>query len=267
MLRLIADEPESRQPAASEGRSPAFPAAPLPSALTSLVGQQNKIRGDPGPVAAARPAAAHPDRTRRCWQNATGHPGRPGARPRLSGRHGLRQPGPIRDPALVMPTIGRALGVADTAPERHRHLHPQRPRARRGLLILDNLEQVIAIAPALATLLASCPSLTILATSREVLHLSVEYEYQVPPLGDAAVDLLVARAHSRARRCPAVCRPISNTVSAICARLDGLPLAIELAATRLRHLSPEIAPRPDRRPVLVAHRRLARPARPPANPA
>ena len=105
-------------------------------------------------------------------------------------------------------------------------------------MVLDNLEQVIAAGPALSGLLSSCPGLTILATSREVLRLSGEHEYRVPPLEADAVDLLIARA-GEARPAVMDSEAGRKTMAEICARLDGLPLAIELAAARLRHLAPE----------------------------
>jgi non-specific serine/threonine protein kinase len=142
----------------------------------------------------------------------------------------------IREPALVLPTVAHALGVGDAAGAALAARLHDALRAGRVLLVLDNLEQVVAAVPALAALLAAAPGLTILATSREVLRISGEREVRVPPLADEAVELFLDRTGGA--------RPGGDdedgrqTVAAICARLDGLPLAIELAATRLRHLSP-----------------------------
>ena len=135
-------------------------------------------------------------------------------------------------------------------------------RPRRLLLALDNFEQVIGAAPLLAELLAAAPGLVVLVTSRTVLRLSGEHEFPVPPLrvpppgvgrdpADlqryASVSLFVERAHAVA---PGFELTDANAgaVAEICRRLDGLPLAIELAAARIRLLPPQaLASRLDQR--------------------
>ena len=104
--------------------------------------------------------------------------------------------------------------------------------------MLDNFEHVIAAAPDLAPLLSACPRLRVLVTSRERLRISGEHAYSVTPLdGSDAVQLFVERA--RAARADLVLTPAdANTVDAICARVDRLPLAIELAASRVRVFEP-----------------------------
>ena len=98
------------------------------------------------------------------------------------------------------------------------------------LLVLDNFEQVIEAAPELSALLASCPNLSMLVTSRELLRVQGEQEYQIAPLANTeAVELFCARA----RIGP------SESVAELCARLDNQPLAVELAAARVTLLSPE----------------------------
>ncbi|MGI8475912.1 MAG: ATP-binding protein [Thermomicrobiales bacterium] len=142
----------------------------------------------------------------------------------------------LRDPDLVLPTIARALGLGDRGdmPVNEQlvaHLLP-----RRLLLMLDNLEQVVEAAPRLADLLTACPGMTILATRRVVLRLSGEHDVPVDPLAiPAAVQMFVARAAS-----PGFALSAENaaTVAAICARLDGFPLAIELAAVGIPALAP-----------------------------
>jgi predicted ATPase/DNA-binding CsgD family transcriptional regulator len=124
-------------------------------------------------------------------------------------------------------------------------------RDREMLLVLDNLEHLLPV-PFLTRLLTSCRQLTILATSREVLHLSGEFEYVVPPMDipnlDApegpvplesveSVALLVDRARQVRPRFTLTDENAAD-IAAICARLDGLPLAIELAAARLKIFSP-----------------------------
>jgi predicted ATPase len=125
----------------------------------------------------------------------------------------------VRNPELVQPTIARALGrgTEDT------------------LLVLDNFEQVLAAAPKVAEMLAQFPKLKLLITSREALHLAAEHEYPVAPLHEReAVALFVERA--------AAAKPdfaADEAVVEICRRLDCLPLALELAAARVKALSTE----------------------------
>jgi predicted ATPase len=144
---------------------------------------------------------------------------------------------PIRDPHLVLPTIAQALGAWE---KRDRPCSEGIARALAGetfLLVLDNVEQVVASAPEIDTLLHACPGLTILATSRALLRFSGERQFPVPPLASDAVRLFVERA-AGARPGFRLERGDEQTVEAICARLDGLPLAIELAAARIRFLTP-----------------------------
>ncbi|HTU09051.1 MAG TPA: AfsR family transcriptional regulator, partial [Trebonia sp.] len=135
-------------------------------------------------------------------------------------------------------------------------------RPRRLLLALDNFEQVVGAAPLLAELLAAAPGLVVLTTSWAVLRLSGEHEFPVPPLpvppagaapdpeqlwGYAAVQLFTERAHAAA---PDFELTAGNAaaVAEICRRLDGLPLAVELAAARVRLLPPQaLAARLDER--------------------
>ena len=106
---------------------------------------------------------------------------------------------------------------------------------RKALLLLDNLEQILTAAPEIARIVERCPELRIVTTSRTPLRIDAEREYPLAPLGiDSAVVLFVGRAGTAAES------PDSEAaVAAICRRLDGLPLALELAAARLRLLSPE----------------------------
>jgi predicted ATPase/class 3 adenylate cyclase len=127
----------------------------------------------------------------------------------------------LRDPALVMETIARTLGATNGLAE---HIADQ-----RVLVLLDNLEQVIAAAPELSALLAACPRLTLITTSRELLRVQGEVEYAVPPLAEPEATALFCE---RSQLEP------SDEIAELCARLDSLPLAIELAAARTRALSP-----------------------------
>jgi predicted ATPase/DNA-binding NarL/FixJ family response regulator len=156
------------------------------------------------------------------------------------------------DPDFVIPTIARTLGLEE-AGGRPLLEHVQAfLKERRMLLLLDNFEQVVEAAPVLADLLSACPELKMLATSRAVLHISGEHTFAVPPLAlpDAA-SLSVVEDLDRypavtlfAERARAVLpefllnKENSAIVAEICIHLDGLPLAIELAAPRLKVLSP-----------------------------
>jgi non-specific serine/threonine protein kinase len=160
---------------------------------------------------------------------------------------------PVHDPALVLPTVAQALGVRE---------HGDRPlatqlatalRDRHLLLVLDNLEHVLDAAPEVADLLAACPALTVLATSRSILRVTGEHAAVVPPLSlpapeepislsalaeIEAVALFVDRARAAD---PSFTLTAVNaaSIAAICQQLNGLPLAIELAAARVRVLSPD----------------------------
>jgi predicted ATPase/class 3 adenylate cyclase len=182
----------------------------------------------------------------------------------------------VRDPALVLPAIAATLGVPD---------QPGRPigvvlgeylAPRQALVLLDNLEQVIEAAPDIGSLLGAAPGLDILATSREPLSIAGEHVHQVQPLelpaepgvptardlaANEAVELFVER--SRAARSDFVLSDANApAIAAICRRLDGLPLAIELAAARINILSPDqIVARLDHRLALLAVSRRDLPAR------
>jgi predicted ATPase/class 3 adenylate cyclase len=127
----------------------------------------------------------------------------------------------LRDPAVVVEAISQTLGAKNGLAE---HIGQ-----REQLLLLDNFEQVVEAAPALGTLLESCPNLKLLVTSRELLRIDGEVAYPLPPLteGDA-----LALFCERSRVDP------DETITKLCRRLDDLPLAIELAAARTMVLSP-----------------------------
>jgi predicted ATPase len=132
----------------------------------------------------------------------------------------------LRDPNLVEPAIAQVVGAREGLAV---HLH-----AKETLLLLDNFEQLLEAAPQIASLLVEAPDLRVLVTSRERLALSAEQEYSVPTLVSAeAVALFTARA----RQLKPAFEPDEH-VENICRRLDGLPLALELAAARVKVLTP-----------------------------
>ena len=158
----------------------------------------------------------------------------------------------IRDPALVATTIARTLGVKETGSQPLLDTLKASLAAKQVLLLLDNFEQVVAAAPIVAELLASASGLKALVTSRAVLNLQSEHEFPVPPLAlpdsrsqtDPAVLAQYDAVHLFVQRAQAVKPDFQIThanmgvVTEICQRVDGLPLAIELAATRIKLLPP-----------------------------
>ncbi len=157
------------------------------------------------------------------------------------------------DPGQVIAAIAQAVGVKEAHGQPLSETLAGYLSSRQLLLLLDNFEQVVEAAPVVADLLATAPRLKVLVTSREVLHLSGEYEFQVPPLDLPnprrlpslqtlsqydAVALFIHRAQ-QVKPDFEVTSHNAPAVAEICYRLDGLPLAIELAAARIRLLPPE----------------------------
>ena len=160
---------------------------------------------------------------------------------------------PISDPAFVMPTIAHTLGLTESASQSVLELLTSSQRDKHQLLLLDNFEHLVSAAPELTELLEACPELKILVTSREILRLRAEHQYAVPPLAlpdprhlsdeqslahVAAVNLFVQRARAITSDFD-VTTDNAATIAEICLRLDGLPLAIELAAARVKLLAPQ----------------------------
>lgn len=175
----------------------------------------------------------------------------------------------IREPDLVLPAIAEALGVRETGGQPLRQALRDRLRSATALLLLDNFEQVIDAAPVLADLLRECGQLKIIATSRSVLHVTGEHEVVVAPMGlppgqrgqritaDVAMGSDAVRLFEfRARAVKSDFTLVDESAPAvveICRRLDGLPLAIELAAARVRMLTPQaMLPRLESRLKLLA---------------
>jgi predicted ATPase/class 3 adenylate cyclase len=160
---------------------------------------------------------------------------------------------PVSDPELVLPTIAQALGVRGAAGQALLHTLAEQVGDRRQLLVLDNFEQILAAAPVVVDLLTACPQLAVLVTSRAALQVSGEHAYPVPPLSlpnhthaavpddvtsSEAVRLFLERAQALNPDF-AVTDANAPVLAEICRRLDGLPLAIELAAARSRLLPPQ----------------------------
>ena len=162
---------------------------------------------------------------------------------------------PITEPDLVCSTIAQTLGLRERSDRPSLVLLAEALRDRECLLVLDNFEQVVEAAPQLTELLARCPRLRLLVTSRMLLRLSGEHDVPVRPLPlpDAAaplphqaeaeaVRLFVDRARA-ANPAFALTAENAQAVAAICQRLDGLPLALELVAAKVRVPSAGVLPR------------------------
>jgi len=159
----------------------------------------------------------------------------------------------VREPEILPSVIGQTLGVRESADQPALETLRGHLRHRRMLLVLDNFEQLTAAAPVVSDLLTTCPGVKALVTSRGSLHLNGEHELAVSPLAVpdlerlppleiltqyAAVELFIERA-TAVRPGFAVTTENAPAVAEICFRLDGLPLAIELAAARIRLLPPQ----------------------------
>ncbi len=171
---------------------------------------------------------------------------------------------PVRDPELVLQAIAHAYGLKQSSAATLADYLGD----KESLLVLDNCEHLLAAGPALAALLAAAPKLRILATSRAALNLLGEHTFPVPPLPlpdlahlpplatlatVPAVALLLARTQALNPRFQLTADNAAD-VAAICVRLDGLPLALELAAARLKLLAPrDLARRLDKRLALLTH--------------
>ena len=161
---------------------------------------------------------------------------------------------PVNDPAQVVPAIAQTLGISEASHLPLLSLLEAALKGKQLLLLLDNFEQVVDAAVILADLLAACPLLKVVVTSRMRLQVRAEHEFIVPPLSvptlkhppDAkslshyeAVSLFIERAQAT-KPDFSVTNANAPAVAAICAHLDGLPLAIELAAARVKHFSPHM---------------------------
>jgi predicted ATPase len=160
--------------------------------------------------------------------------------------------GPLHEPDEVLPAISQAVGVQESGTQPLEATLIAALKDQTRLVVLDNFEHLLVAGTTLARLLGACPTLKALVTSRSLLHLRGEHEFAVPPLAfpeepaTMPVEAIgrypaVALFAQRARAVHpdfALTPSVSQAVASICKRLDGLPLAIELAASRIKMLSP-----------------------------
>jgi predicted ATPase/class 3 adenylate cyclase/DNA-binding CsgD family transcriptional regulator len=209
----------------------------LPTQLTSFVGRQTQI-ADVSQLLIAN---------RLVTLTGAGGAGKTRLAIEVAGRVGDRYPdgvwyadlAPITHPGVVPLTVARALGLPDQPGRSITETLLRTVRDRRMLLVLDNCEHLLeASANLVNELLAGCPNVTVFATSREPVMVAGEVNWQVPSLtlDNEALELFADRAR-RALPDFTVTEANAETVTEICRRLDGMPLAIELAAARVRALS------------------------------
>jgi predicted ATPase/DNA-binding CsgD family transcriptional regulator len=239
--------------AAYLSKNPLRAPAPVPASLTPLIGRERDVQGVVGLLRRSDvrlltlTGAGGIGKTRLAAQVSAV----------LSPEYGASacfvSLASVNDPELVLPTIARALGLRESGGGPVQTTLYAHLRKRPLLLVLDNVEQVTAAAPMLVDMAANCPHVKILVTSRTVLHAAGEQEYPVAPLalpdpkgltdvetlaGYAGVALFLDRAQA-SKPDFAITPANARAIIDVCNRLDGLPLAIELAARWVKVLAVE----------------------------
>jgi predicted ATPase/transcriptional regulator with XRE-family HTH domain len=249
---LLAAVPKRNEPVPSGSQGAAPPASRLPRPVTPLVGRGREVEQVVALI--LRPG------TRLLTLTGIGGVGK--TRLAEEAARGVEESFPdgvafvslasLSDPALFVPTVLRSLGQGEAEGRSPFEALIEHLREKRLLLVLDNFEQLLEAAPEVATLVEECPSLTVLVTSRAPLRVRGEQEYSVPPLalpastrspdeaavaGSSSGRLFLERARAVS---PSFGITAENAaaVAAICWRLAGLPLALELAAAKVRLLDP-----------------------------
>ena len=205
----------------------------LPTHLSSLVGREEELE--------AIISRLEPHEVRLVTLTGPGGIGKTRLATAAAGRAAPAYPDGVffvplaeaRTEEQVITGVAESLGIRREGARPLEDTIEEQLAADRVLLVLDNFEQALDAAPVVAALLASCPGMDVLVTSRAPLRIGGEWEHPVEPLSaSAAVQLFLERAAASSRGYAGDL----GTIAAICRRLDGLPLAIELAASRLRVL-------------------------------
>jgi predicted ATPase/DNA-binding XRE family transcriptional regulator len=220
----------------ARGRTPSdVEHSPLPAAPTVMLGREEELNEvaaklrDPAVILLTLTGPGGIGKTRLALEAASR------ARQDFAGGVFFVSLAEVSEPSLIAPAVARALGVLETGPDLQK-LILARLSGRQVLLVLDTFEHILGAGSFVYSLMLALLNVTFLVTSRSALRLRGEHEFAVPPIDQAtARELFMARA--RAIRAGATGEESSRLlIGEICDRLDGIPLAIELAAARVRHL-------------------------------
>ncbi len=275
-VRFARDEADDAPTVPTPEPPPSPGARPLPAPLTSFIGREAEVAAlvatlrQPDIRLVTLVGAGGVGKTRTALQVAEA------LRGDFEGGIAFVPLAAISEPELVLPTVAEGLGVKEGRGRPLAESLKQALAQGQWFLVLDNFEQVPDAAPHVAALLQACPRLTVLVTSRAALRVQGEHEYALRPLAtpptpadlnlpaleqSPAVRLFIQRAQA-VRRDFRLTAANAEAVAQICQRLDGLPLALELAAARLRSLAPaELLARLDHRFELLRQGPRDMPAR------